>query len=74
MATELMCPHCGFRYDPNGVPWHLHCSVERLVPEHFLDGGPGRCPGSWQNPRNPESDRRPLWRDECPHKSGPTGS
>lgn len=58
----LMCPYCGLIYDPNEVPWHLR-SVAQLVPEHFLGDGPERCPGSWQNPRNPESDRRPLWKD-----------
>lgn len=56
----LMCPHCGMIYDRNEVPWHLR-SVEGLVPEHFLKDTTERCPGSWQAPRNPESDRRPLW-------------
>jgi hypothetical protein len=59
-----MCPHCGMTYDPAEVPWHLR-SVSRLVPEHFTSAAAGaeRCPGSWQNPRNPESDRRSLWKD-----------
>jgi hypothetical protein len=58
----LKCPHCGMTYDPRDVPPHLK-SVEHLVPEHFFNH-PERCPGSWQNPRNAESDRRPLWKDE----------
>lgn len=60
--ADMTCPHCGLRYDTAEVPWHLR-SVSGLVPEHFLDGGPARCPGSWQHPRAAESDRRPLWED-----------
>ena len=62
-----MCPHCGLAYDPAEVPWHLR-SVSGLVPEHFAaETGPERCPGSWQGPRNPESDRRPLWNGQENH-------
>lgn len=55
--AELMCPHCGWRY-PVG-------RGRGLVPGHAVRGyRTGMyCPGSAQNPRNPESDRRPLWKD-----------
>jgi hypothetical protein len=56
------CPHCGLVYDPAEAPSHLQ-SVGMLVPEHFLGGGPERCPGSWQHPRNAETDHRRLWKD-----------
>lgn len=42
----IMCPHCGWLFDATG-----------LVPDHDVP----QCPGSHQNPRNPETDRRPLW-------------
>lgn len=61
----LSCPHCGWKYDPaeftqpgdDGrpyvlVPGHI-LSVPRLMD----------CPGTEQHPRNPEADRRPLWKD-----------
>ena len=61
----LMCPHCGWQYDPqkfskpgdDGRPF-------ALVPTHDFPK-PARqvCPGTEQHPRNPESDRRPLWKD-----------
>lgn len=64
MASPLMCPHCGMTYLYDEVPHHLRSVLGNLVPEHFADEGPpGRCPGSWQNPRNAETDRRPLWKD-----------
>ncbi len=47
-----MCPHCGWRYDPRR---------DHLVPQHGCEGHAIRCPGVGQNPRNSESDRRPLW-------------
>ena len=59
--AKLMCPHCGWQY---AVLYDINT---RLVPDHKLD--PlllGDCPGSGQNPRNPDSDRRPLWRDLTP--------
>lgn len=59
----LKCPHCGMTYRREDVPWHLR-SVDNLVPEHFTANHPERCPGSWQAPRNAESDRRPLWSEE----------
>jgi hypothetical protein len=58
-VTEHMRPHCGMRYPPR----------PGLVPEHSAALGNSAscpCPGSGQNPRNPETDRRPLWKD-LPH-------
>lgn len=60
-----MCPHCGWQYDqaaeekkrknpiPGKVPTHDYPKMCRSV-----------CPGSGQVPRNPETDNRPLWKDE----------
>jgi hypothetical protein len=62
LETPLMCPYCGLTYLRSEIPWHLR-SVNNLVPEHFHPSPPDRCPGSWQNPRNAETDRRPLWKD-----------
>lgn len=60
---ESMCPHCGWRYrwrDHETDPW----GFVGLVPIH---GSPlpnaEPCPGTGQAPRNPESDRRRLWKD-----------
>ncbi len=64
---EGMCPHCGWRYDvllahanSGLVPKHDHPTQEKAM-----------CPGSDQGPRNPESDRRPLWKD-LPNERPPT--
>ena len=63
----LMCPHCGWQYDPARI--RLLCPDESpsvLVPDHvefWLEGVAFGCPGSRQHPRNPEADRRPLWKD-----------
>ena len=51
--TPMKCPHCGRIY-PN-----LRTA---LIPRHQL--GSEVCPGSGQYPRNAESDKRPLWKDE----------
>lgn len=53
MARKVMCPHCG----------ELVYTRRRLTAVHRLEADPDRdtCPGSQQIPRNPESDRRPLW-------------
>lgn len=48
----LMCPNCG---------WCYPARVLGLVPDHELELPSELCPGSGQVPRNPESDRRPLW-------------
>lgn len=49
--TDLMCPHCGWRYTMGQFD-----AADGLVPDHHA-----ACPGSKQHPRNPDSDRRPLW-------------
>lgn len=77
-AEVLMCPHCGWQYDPEkharlfpGEP-----SPHELVPGHveFWDGDtPHGCPGSHQHPRNPESDRRPPTAVEGPAPGGRAG-
>jgi len=57
MKIPSMCPHCGEVFEgwPNGglIPFHDYPKPGRAV-----------CPGSQQNPRNPESDGRPLWNGE----------
>ena len=76
----LMCPHCGWQYDPAafvgkpGVPR----SPYALVPPHDMvgrtndDPDPGTCMGEEQHPRNPETDRRPLWKDGGVTRPWPT--
>lgn len=52
--TKYICCHCGeLTTIKNGltVP---HTYLFPLLPETA-------CPGSWQYPRNAESDGRPLW-------------
>lgn len=59
--AKVMCPQCG---ELTGM------TREGLVPEHAAqEGEPGPlCMGSMQNPRNPESDGRPLWNGKSnPH-------
>lgn len=77
MASELMCPHCGWCYDPQkyAKPGDDGRSFA-LVPGHDFGKGDGvypfSCPGSEQCPRNPETDRRPLWKDlPVGHDAGP---
>jgi uncharacterized membrane-anchored protein YjiN (DUF445 family) len=53
----MMCPHCGWTYDPA-----VEGDSYNLVPDHWFRGE--ECPGHNQHPRNAESDKRPLWRDE----------
>ncbi len=51
-----MCPYCGWQYNGAG-----------LVPHHTYGPFDAQdCPGVGQGPRNPESDRRPLWKDLPP--------
>jgi len=47
-----MCPHCGRI---------VRLSNGHLTYLHIDESGVGDCPGSRQNPRCAESDRRPLW-------------
>lgn len=61
-----MCPHCGrlFTQLVKGrlIPTHDHPPPCRAV-----------CPGSGQNPRNSETDRRPLWSGQSnPHLQSTT--
>lgn len=64
MASELMCPHCGWKYDPADKRWGTKQLPHELVPTHdFPRMCRAVCPGSQQHPRNPETDRRPLWKD-----------
>lgn len=61
---EYMCPHCGWRFDAL-----LAHSNNSLVPAHeYPLGSRQSCQGSNQTPRNPDSDRRPLWKDMTPAK------
>lgn len=60
MDDKFKCPHCGWVYDPEkhkfrfgAVPTHDFQKLCRSV-----------CPGSSQAPRNAETDKRPLWKDE----------
>lgn len=56
--SVFMCPHCGWTYQPDGDGWSL-------VPTHdFPKPARAVCPGSQQTPRNAQTDRRPLWKDE----------
>ncbi len=58
---KLMCPHCGWIYDTDT----LGIRELSLMPTHvFPELSCIVCPGSEQHPRNPESDKRPLWKDE----------
>lgn len=56
--SESMCPHCGQLFRSSSlIPIHDEAPPARAV-----------CPGSGQNPRNPLSDRRPLWNGKInPH-------
>lgn len=52
---KFMCPHCGEIFTR---------LTNELIPTHDWPR-PCRqvCPGSGQVPRNPDSDKRPLWKD-----------
>lgn len=52
--TKLKCPHCGKLFHPH--------RCRPLTPKHSTAGV--ACPGSEQQPRNAETDRRPLWKDD----------
>lgn len=55
--SKLMCPYCGWTYDPS-----INGDGYDLVPNHWYKAED--CPGQQQHPRNADSDKRPLWRDE----------
>lgn len=61
LSRKHMCPHCGELF-----------KMGILIPYHDWPKPTGQvCPGSKQNPRNPESDARPLWNGERnPHFAG----
>jgi hypothetical protein len=57
-SQRCICPHCGEIFEfaalRNGA----------LIPTHeFPRPCRAVCPGSGQVPRNPDSDKRPLWKD-----------
>lgn len=55
--TKSMCPHCGRifgRTKLGKVPHHV-------TPHPHIFAA---CPGSLQTPRNPDTDKRPLWKDD----------
>ena len=61
--SPMKCPHCGKVYAnlrSSLIPDHP-CVVERDWPGNYVMI---QCPGSGQYPRNAESDKRPLWKDE----------
>lgn len=57
VMARMMCPHCGWTYDPS-----INGEGYDFVPNHWFKAVD--CPGQQQHPRNAESDKRPLWRDE----------
>jgi Rad3-related DNA helicase len=71
----MKCPYCGREYSQRAckplIPAHSFVSNNpRVMTAAVLNSGASeeeiRCPGSGQVPRNAESDRRPLWKDEQP--------
>lgn len=60
-VDKLMCPHCGQLFAYESLLYNA------LIPTHD-EVPPLRavCPGSGQAPRNPNTDRRPLWKDLPP--------
>lgn len=54
--TMFKCPHCGKEFKQS--------ACKPLVPYHdYPPGCRAVCPGSKQDPRNAETDMRPLWKD-----------
>ena len=51
-SPQPMCPHCG------ALPG---VDERGLIADHDEPERPNLCPGSYQVPRNHESDRRRLW-------------
>jgi hypothetical protein len=52
----MKCPYCGREYSMR--------ACRPLIPIHEFPEPSLVCPGSNQYPRNAESDRRPLWKDD----------
>lgn len=72
--TVLICNVCGALFPQSAavagrlIPEHMIVSCNpRDFPAAALECGAVSCefacPGSEQNPRNSETDRRPLWKD-----------
>ena len=59
--TLAMCPYCGTLFT------YAQChaaAIPGMIPTHdWPPHAHAVCPGSLQGPRNPETDRRPLWKD-----------
>lgn len=71
----MKCPHCGREYSQRAcrplIPQHTFTTNNaRDMSAKALECGADCeeivCPGTGQHPRNAESDRRPLWKDEVP--------
>lgn len=69
----MKCPHCGREYSQEActplIPIHdtFRRASEDSMGCTIGTGGSHerfRCPGSGKQPRNAETDMRPLWRDE----------
>ncbi len=62
------CPHCDREFSASGyTAAAVPVACKPLTPIHSWtapDDKSYRCPGSEQTPRNAESDRRPLWKDD----------
>jgi hypothetical protein len=60
VISQLMCPQCGWRYEVRPD------RGTAVVPPHVDEGKKEvkMCPGSFQSPRDPETDTRPLWKDQ----------
>ena len=58
-TPTLMCPYCGERFTRSELVRAM--PIPSLIPMHYFDRR--ECPGVGQNPRNAETDRRPLWKD-----------
>lgn len=59
LPRNMMCPHCGALFTSRELVYY------KLIPTHdFPKMCRAVCPGSKQNPRNSDSDKRPLWKDE----------
>ncbi len=62
---QHMCPQCGKLFGRlKGSLIPVHPDLRPIDPAAFTISSSSSCPGSEQNPRNPLSDRRPLWNGE----------
>lgn len=69
MEPQVMCPHCGELFGYRAL---MKSAIAGKIPTHDYQK-PCRsvCPGSLQAPRNPQTDRRPLWKDDPEHNPQP---